>query len=407
MRKTFSSLLATGLVGGLLGGALLTGCAMDSLGDAPEDFEVGTTMAPLLGGGPSAQVIPDQYVVVFHDEVGVASVNSAMDLVEESKENEILHTYTVLNGFAGKLDDATLDKLRRDSRVAYIERDQVMSIDATQTGVRPGLDRVDQRNLPGNNKYNDRGFNGSGVHVYVIDTGIRSHSEFGNRLKAGATAINDGRGTDDCNGHGTHVASTIAGTVTGVAKNARVHPVRVLDCNGSGSTSGVIAGVDFVRTNGVRPAVANMSLGGGASSALDSAINNLFDSGVLPVVAAGNENQDACNVSPARASKAFTVAAVDNNDRRASFSNFGSCVNIHAPGVSVRGASISGNNAFVNLSGTSMASPHVAGVAAMFLDRKNGATAGNVRNKLQNIATTGKVTNRQGSPNRLLFNDIR
>ncbi|ACY14560.1 S8 family peptidase [Haliangium ochraceum] len=395
------------LAASTLGGSLLTGCATDMEVDAGSDLDtVATTVAPLLGGEGYAARIPGQYLVMFHDGIATTSVDAALDMVEASPANEVLFTYSVINGFAAKLDDKSLDALRRNPSVAYIEYDQVATINAVQSGARPGLDRIDQRNRPHNGSYDDRGFNGTGTHIYVIDTGIRAHSEFSGRLGAGATAINDGRGTDDCNGHGTHVASSAAGTLTGVAKNATLHAVRVLDCNGSGSNSGVIAGIDFVRTNGVRPAVANMSLGGGASSAVDTAIRNLFNSGVLPVVAAGNENQNACNVSPARAPEALTVAAVDDNDRRASFSNFGSCVDIFAPGVNVRGASINGSNSFVNLSGTSMASPHAAGVAAMVLDKNTGASASSVTSSIISAATTGVVSNRSSAPNRLLFNGI-
>jgi subtilisin family serine protease len=390
------------LAAGLLGGALMGGCVVDA-----GDYEaVDSTQAPLIGAD-SKDAIPGQYIVVMKEGVSTQSLNAALDTVRQGKGNEVLHSYTVVPGFAAKLDAATLASLRSDPGVAYVEQDKIVRLGAVQTGARPGLDRIDQRNRPTNGTYDDRGFQGAGVHAYVIDTGLRAdHTEFTGRVGAGATAINDGRGTNDCQGHGTHVASTIAGTVTGVAKKAIVHPVRVLDCTGSGAISGIVAGVDFVRTNGIRPAVANLSLGGGASATLDTSITNLFNAGVTPVVAAGNENQNACNVSPARAPAAITVGAVDDSDRRASFSNFGSCVDIFAPGVNVLGAGISSSTAGVLLSGTSMASPHVAGVAAEFLSKSPGATPSQVTSAVINAATTNVVTDPVGSPNRFLFNGI-
>jgi subtilisin family serine protease len=399
--KTFSVLAA-----GFLGGALMGGCVVDA-GDAGDYEAVDSTQAPLLGAD-SKDAIPGQYIVVMKEGLSTQSMNTAMDAVRQGKGSEVLRSYTVIPGFAAKLDASTLETLRNDPGVAYIEQDQIVSLSAVQANARPGLDRIDQRNLPRNGTYDDRGFQGANVHVYVIDTGLRGdHTEFTGRVGAGATAINDGRGTSDCQGHGTHVASTVLGTVTGVAKKAIIHPIRVLDCNGSGATSGIIAGVDFVRTNGIRPAVANLSLGGGASTAMDNSITSLFNSGITPVVAAGNENQNACNVSPARAAAAITVGAVDDSDRRASFSNFGTCVDIFAPGVNVLGAGISSTTAGVLLSGTSMASPHVAGVAAEFLSKSPGATPAQVTSAIINAATTGKVLNAgTGSPNRLLFNGI-
>lgn len=384
----------------------MSGCVIDADEGAGDYEAVDSTQAPLIGAD-GRDPVDGQYIVVMKDGVSTQSIDTAREMVRQGKDNEILHSYTVIPGFAARLDADTLRALRSDSNVAYIEQDQIVTLDAVQSNPRAGLDRIDQRNRPINGSYNDFGFQGLNVHVYVLDTGLRAdHSEFTGRVGAGATAINDGRGTSDCQGHGTHVASTVLGTVTGVAKKAIIHPIRVLGCNGSGTISGIVAGVDFVRTNGIRPAVANLSLGGGASTSLDNAITNLFNSGITPVVAAGNENQNACNVSPARAPAAITVAAVDNNDRRASFSNRGSCVDIFAPGVNVLGAGISSPTAGVTLSGTSMASPHVAGVAAQFLSKSPNATPTQVTNAIINAATTGLVTDPVGSPNRLLFNGI-
>lgn len=401
----YKSRFVSSFLAGPIIGLLLSGCVV---GEEDLTDSVDSTYAPLYGAG-AEDAIENQYIVVFKDAAPAAGKRAAMDMVAQRRGgNSIARTYTVIPGFAGTLDEDTLQQLRLDPNVAYIEVDQTITLSAIQTSPRPGLDRIDERTLPRDGLYDDRGFNGTGVHAYVIDTGLRAdHVEFTGRVGSGATAINDGRGTGDCNGHGTHVASTVLGTVTGVAKKTIIHPIRVLDCNGSGSTSGIIAGIDFVAANGIRPAVANLSLGGGASTSLDNSISNLFDSGVTPVVAAGNENQNACNVSPARAAKAITVGAVDDSDRRASFSNFGSCLDIFAPGVNVFGAGISASNAGTTLSGTSMASPHVAGVAAMFLDKNPNATPTQVTNAILNAATTGVVTNRgTNSPNRLLFNGI-
>jgi subtilisin family serine protease len=244
---------------------------------------------------------------------------------------------------------------------------------------------------------------GSGVRAYVIDTGIRTtHSQFGTRAAVSFDAF--GGNGQDCNGHGTHVAGTIGGSTYGVAKNVLLRAVRVLDCNGSGSTSGVIAGVDWVRQNHTPPAVANMSLGGGASSALDTAVNNLHNANVTIAVAAGNSNANACNSSPARAANAVTVGSTTTTDARSSFSNFGTCVDIFAPGSGILSAWFSSNTATATLSGTSMASPHVAGAAALYKQANPGASSTTIRNALVNNATTNVITNvGTGSPNRLLY----
>jgi serine protease len=220
----------------------------------------------------------------------------------------------------------------------------------------------------------------------------------------GYTAINDGRGTTDCNGHGTHVAGTVGGSVHGVAKGVTIHPVRVLGCNGSGTNSGVIAGMDWVTANRVRPAVANMSLGGGASSTTDSAVQRMVNAGVTVVVAAGNNNASACNYSPARAAAAITVGSTTNTDARSSFSNYGTCLDIFAPGSSITSAWYTSSTATNTISGTSMASPHVAGAAALYLALNPSATPAQVTTAIINASTPNKVTGAQtGSPNRLLY----
>ena len=309
---------------------------------------------------------------------------------------------SALLGFAARMSAERAKDLSDDPRVAYVEEDQVMEAVVTQNNATWGLDRVDQRNRPLNGTYiYDR--TGAGVHAYIIDTGIRTtHSQFTGRVGNGFSAITGG--VADCNGHGTHVAGTVGGTIHGVAKAVTLHPVRVLSCSGSGSNSGVIAGVNWVRTNRIRPAVANMSLGGGVSSALDSAVTSAIGAGVSFAVAAGNSNANACNSSPARVPAANTVGSTTSSDARSSFSNFGTCVDLFAPGSSITSAWFSSNTATNTISGTSMASPHVAGVLALIVQGNATMTAATASTTLRNNATTGVVSNPgSGSPNRLLY----
>lgn len=310
----------------------------------------------------------------------------------------------VLRGFAIQADPTTVRRMLKDPRIAYIEEDGEMRASATQSNATWGLDRVDQRNLPLSGSY-DYSTTASNVSAYVIDTGIlASHSQFGGRVQQGYTAINDGYGTSDCAGHGTHVAGTIGGSTYGVAKGVKLYPVRVLGCSGSGSTSGIIAGMDWVASTHRGPSVANMSLGGGASTATDQAVARLRNSGVVVAVAAGNENQDACNVSPARAAGAITVGSTQSNDYRSSFSNWGTCVNIFAPGTNITSSWSTGTSATNTISGTSMATPHVAGVAALYLAANPNATPAQVEQALYSNATPNKVINAgSGSANRLLY----
>jgi subtilisin family serine protease len=310
----------------------------------------------------------------------------------------------VVNGFAAKLDAAQLRALRSSARVAYVEPDRVVTVAATQTmdaaGEPWGLDRIDQRNRPGSRTYTYNA-TGAGVTAYVVDTGIStSHVQFGGRAANVYDAF--GGNGQDCHGHGTHVAGTIGAATWGVAKGVQLRGVRVLNCSGSGSTSGIVAALNWVRTNAVRPAVANMSLGGGFSSTLNTATTNLSNSGVFVAVAAGNESQNACNVSPASAAGAFTTAASDRNDRRAWFSNYGSCVEAYAPGVAIRSTWLSGGTN--TISGTSMASPHVAGVGALYKQTSPSASSATISNWIISNSTTNVITaNPSGTPNRLLY----
>lgn len=295
--------------------------------------------------------------------------------------------------------------LKLNPTVSLIEKDQVFKSNATtQANATWGLDRSDQRNLPLNSTYNADG-NAQGVPVYVVDTGVlASHQDFAGRVKAGYTAVSDGNGTTDCNGHGTHVAGTIAGTKYGIAKSASIIPVRVLDCNGSGTTSTVIAGLDWVASQNPRNAVVNLSLGGGTSTALDDAINRVVNKDIVVVVAAGNNNADACNYSPSRVPAAITVGATTNQDQRANYSNYGKCLDVFAPGSNITSDWYSSNTATATASGTSMASPHVAGLAAILRAIYTGENVSQITNRILNKATTNKVTDSQtGSPNRLLY----
>ncbi|MFJ8694224.1 S8 family peptidase [Streptomyces roseolilacinus] len=351
--------------------------------------------APLVkvAEAPAAQEIKGRYIVTLKagaDPAGLA----------KNKSVKTRHLYQkVLNGFAADLSAGQLEALRRDSRVLSIEEDQKVSATATQTNAPWGLDRIDQRS--GRNGTYTYTRSGSGVTAYIIDTGIdTAHADFGGRARNVFDAF--GGNGQDCNGHGTHVAGTVGGTTYGVAKGVQLRGVRVLDCQGSGSFSGIIAGFDWVRQNAVKPAVANASLGGGYSSALNNAATSLANSGVHLAVAAGNENQDACNVSPASASGTITVAASDSSDRKASFSNYGNCTDLYAPGVSISSARAGGGS--TAMSGTSMASPHVAGVAALYKSAYGDASSATVNNWLISNSTANVIGgNISGTPNRLLF----
>lgn len=359
------------------------------------------------------QPIPGQYIVVLKEDAATKLLRLPV-MRAEVVANEmgrglgfkVLRTYDrALRGFAIKASDRALASVVADPRVDFVEEDGVVRVSGTQSGATWGLDRSDQRDSTLNGIYN-YDTTAATVHAYIIDTGIfPGHNDFGGRVSGGFTAIDDGNGTTDCHYHGTHVAGTVGGTRWGIAKQVQLHPVRVLSCTGYGTNSGVIAGVDWVAANHVKPAVVNMSLGGGASKATDMAIARLVAAGVVAVVAAGNDSTDACKYSPARAPAALTVAATARGDNRAAFSNFGQCVDLFAPGQDVMSASIFGPDldASIAASGTSMASPHVAGAVALYLAKNPNATPAEASLAVIKLTTKGQVGDVGGSPNRLLF----
>lgn len=354
--------------------------------------ETGTHLAPVAS--VAGQAIPGSYIIVVKAGANPTSVAAIAGVGPK-------YVYTAaLNGFAADLNHGQLTALQHNPNVDYIEPDQQVTADATQTGATWGIDRIDQRSLPLSGTYTYT-TTASNVTAYVIDTGIyTSDADFEGRAAVSYDAL--GGNGQDCNGHGTHVSGTIGGKLYGVAKKVQLRAVRVLNCSGSGSTAGVIAGMNWVTANARKPAVANMSLGGGYSSSMNTAANNMANAGVFLAVAAGNSSANACNYSPSSAAAAFTVAASTSTDARASYSNYGSCVDAYAPGSSIKSDWLNGGTN--TISGTSMATPHVTGVGALYKGTYGDAASSTVSSWIVNNSTTGKITgNPSGTPNRLLY----
>lgn len=347
-------------------------------------------------------------IVKFHDDVD--DPHGRGRALGAAHGGEVRFTYgSAIKGFAVSLPEAAvgafMKAMANNPNVDHVEADaETTGDDATQGNAPWGLDRIDQRTLPLSGSY-VYGRNGAGVWAYIVDSGIRaSHTEVAGRVLAGYDVMGDGYGTNDCNGHGTHVAATVGGRTWGVAKGVKLVPVRVLGCQNSGSISGLIAGIDWMVANAQKPAVANLSIGASASASLDAAVERAVAAGINMVVAAGNSGANACNYSPARAPGAITVGAVASADTRASFSNYGSCVDVFAPGNSITSAGIASDTATAIMSGTSMAAPHVAGTVALQLQLYPAATTGQMSATLKANATPNRIMDAgAGSPNALLF----
>ncbi|MER7764443.1 S8 family peptidase [Streptomyces sp. NPDC097619] len=385
--------------------AAATSALLGTLATVPAQAAPTATGTVLAADSPTA--VPGSYIVTLKSGAGFSAASVQGKGLIAGHGGKVSKTFShALNGYAAQLTAAQARKLAAHPAVASVEQNQIVRSDATQTNAPWGLDRIDQPNLPLNGTYTYPDSAGSGVTAYVIDTGVRiSHREFGGRAVNGYDAVQNDNVAQDGNGHGTHVATTIAGATYGVAKKARVVAVRVLDNNGSGTTAGVIAGIDWVTANhqaGV-PAVANMSLGGGASSTLDAAVRRSIADGITYAIAAGNSGVNAANTSPARVTEGITVGATSNTDAKASWSNFGSVLDLFAPGVNITAGWYTSDTATNTISGTSMAAPHVAGAAAVYLAGHTSASPAQVATALVNGAVNNKVTSPgSGSPNKLL-----
>ncbi|GAA3823014.1 hypothetical protein GCM10022226_49380 [Sphaerisporangium flaviroseum] len=396
-----SATVLTATVGTLLASMLAT----TSAAHADDPSGRGTVLAE---AADPADLVPGSYIVVLKNG---GDVDSAARQLTGRHGGSFSRTYHyALRGFAVRASSDQAKKLAADPAVAYVQQNSVVRASDTQPSPPSwGIDRIDQRNLPLNSSYT-YGPTGAGVRAYIVDTGIRvTHSDFGGRASIGFDAIGDGQNGQDCNGHGTHVAGTTGGSAYGVAKGVSLVAVRVLNCSGSGTTDQVIAGIDWVTANAVKPAVANMSLGGSTNTALDNAVKRSVASGVGYAIAAGNGflglfAQNACNTSPARVPEAITVSITDTTDRKPSWGNIGTCVDLFAPGYNITSAWKDSDGSTNTISGTSMSTPHVTGASALYLQGHPAATPQQVRDAIVTNATTGVVVSPgSGSPNRLLY----
>ena len=403
-RSTTVTCCATAFLVGV--GCILSACQG---GGGPTDpvGAAGTGPVDAPAQPPSAKIIPGSFIVVFKPSVADAP-GLAQQLVT-AHGGSMRFTYSAaLKGFAADLPDRAVEALKHNPNVAYVEQDGTVELFGPGTEAAPpapwGLDRVDQRTLPLSASYT-WGTSGAGVSVYIIDTGIRTtHQDFGGRAVWDFNAVKGNDPDTDCMGHGTHVAGTVGGTTYGVAKGVSLHAVKVLDCTGSGRWSWVIAGIDWVTAHAAKPAVANMSIGGDYNQAVNDAVEGSITSGVTYAIAAGNSSTDACTFSPASAPDALTVGATTKIDGQASYSNFGSCVDLYAPGTFILSDWITSDTTAVYLSGTSMATPHVTGAAALYLETHPTASPAAVASYLLAAATRDRITNAgTGSPNLLLF----
>ncbi|WP_374936951.1 S8 family peptidase [Streptomyces sp. Ru73] len=385
--------------------AVTSAAAAVTLGAAALPAHAVPAEGTVVGAG-AENAVRGSYIVTLKKGAGFAAASADGRRLISAHGGTVERTYTAaLNGYAARLSAAEARRLAADPAVDQVFQDTTVHATGTQTDPPSwGLDRIDQAQLPLDRKYTYPDSAGSGTTVYVIDTGIRiTHQDFAGRAVNGYDAVDNDNVAQDGNGHGTHVAATAAGTSYGVAKKAKVVAVRVLNNSGSGTTAQVIAGIDWVTKNHSGPSVANMSLGGGVSTALDNAVKNSIASGVTYAVAAGNSNADASTSSPARVAEALTVGATTSTDARASYSNYGSRLDLFAPGSAITSAWRTSDTATNTISGTSMATPHVAGAAAVYLSGHPSASPAAVANALVSGATSGVVTGAgSGSPNKLL-----